>query len=163
MRARPGTTAAHLAALLLLGSAGCSSAARHALTDRDRAEIRSLDTAFVQAWLRDDTTAVLQLFHPNAVLLPPGGAPVEGLQAIRAYWWPNDGSQTRITSFTRDIAEVDGTPELAFFRGAAALGWTYRKAGKENSQSSRSTDLVLVTPDSTGRWRILRQMWSQQP
>lgn len=133
------------------------------LSDRDRAAILALDTAFVQAWLRNDTAGVLALFHPDAVLLPPGGRPVEGVRAIRAYWWPDDGSHTRITAFTRELAEVRGTPDLAWFRGDAALGWVYARNGKEASQTSRSTDLVLVAPDSAGGWRIIRQMWSPAP
>ena len=133
------------------------------LSERDRAAILALDTAFVQAWLRDDTAGGLALFHPDAVLLPPGGRPVEGVRAIRAYWWPDDGSHTRITAFTRELAEVHGTPDLAWFRGDAALGWVYAKNGKEASQTSRSTDLVLLAPDSAGRWRIIRQMWSPAP
>jgi uncharacterized protein (TIGR02246 family) len=133
------------------------------LSDRDRSAILALDTAFVHAWLRDDTAGVLALFHPDAVLLPPGGRPVQGVRAIRAYWWPDDGSHTRITAFTRELAEVQGTPDLAWFRGDAALGWVYAKNGKEASQTSRSTDLVLLAPDSAGGWRIIRQMWSPAP
>ena len=133
------------------------------LSDRDRAAIQALDTAFVQAWIRDDTAGVLALFHPDAVLLPPGGRPVEGVRAIQAYWWPDDGSHTRITAFRRELAEVRGTPELAWFRGDATLGWVYAKDGKEASQTSRSTDLVLLAPDSAGRWQIIRQMWSPAP
>ncbi len=166
MRVQPRTLAALPVFLLLLGVAGCRPAGTRpsrTLTDRDRAAIRALDTAFVQAWLRDDTAAVLRFFHPNAILLPPGAEPVEGLAAIRAYWWPTDGSHTRIKSFTREIVEIDGTPELAYFRGTAALGWVYQKGGKESTQSGRSTDLVLVTPDASKQWRILRQMWNQQP
>ncbi len=133
------------------------------LSDRDRAAIHSLDTAFVQAWLRDDTAAVLALFHPDAVIVPPGGRPVEGLPAIRAYWWPEDGSHTRITAFTRELAEIEGTPTLAWFRGVAALEWVYAKDGKEAAQTSRSNDLVLLSPDSGGRWLITRQMWAPAP
>jgi uncharacterized protein (TIGR02246 family) len=151
-----------LAALLLPGcrSVCPETPAARPLSARDRAAIQALDTAFVQAWLRDDTAGVLALFHPDAVLLPPGGGAVEGLQAIRAYWWPDDGSHTRITAFNRELAEVEGTPALAWFRGVATLGWVYVKDGKEATQTSRSTDLVLVAPDSAGRWRITRQMWA---
>jgi uncharacterized protein (TIGR02246 family) len=117
----------------------------------------------VQAWLRDDTAGVLALFHSDAVLVPPGGLPVMGRRSIRAYWWPDDGSHTRITRFTRELAEVDGTPALAWFRGVATLGWNYTKDGKEATQTSRSNDLVLVAPDSVGRWRITRQMWAPAP
>jgi uncharacterized protein (TIGR02246 family) len=153
-------------ALFLLSACRATSAgpARPpGLSVRDRAAIRALDTAFVQAWLRDDTSGVLALFHPDAVLIPPGGRPVAGLPAIRAYWWPDDGSHTRITTFTRELAEVEGTPALAWFRGVAALGWVYRKDGKEATQTSQSNDLVLVTPDRAGRWRITRQMWAPAP
>jgi len=155
-----------LAALVLLPACRATPADRPAqrrLSDGDRAAIHSLDTAFVQAWLRDDTAGVLALFHPDAVIVPPGARPVKGVRAIRAYWWPEDGSHTRITAFTRELAEVEGTPALAWFRGVAALGWVYAKDGKEAAQTSRSNDLVLVTPDSAGRWRITRQMWAPAP
>ena len=150
----------------LLGGLGCRSDGPpppRDLTERDRAAIHALDTAFVQAWLRDDTAAVLRLFHPDAVLLPPGAEPVEGLAAIRAYWWPTDGSHTRLTAFTREVAEIGGTPELAYFRGPSTIAWVYAKEGKESAQTSRSTDLVLVRPTTDGEWRILRQMWNARP
>jgi uncharacterized protein (TIGR02246 family) len=133
------------------------------LSAGDRAAIRALDSAFVQAWLRDDTTAVLGLFATDAVLMPPGSAPRTGQAAIRAYWWPADGSRTRITAFDRSIAEIGGSRELAFVRGTASLTWDYAKDGKSSAQKGRSTDLMLVAPDASGRWRIVRHMWNTLP
>jgi uncharacterized protein (TIGR02246 family) len=138
-------------------------AASQVLTVSDQAAIRTLDSTFVQGWLQDDTAAVLSVFSPDAVLLPPGSQPIAGLAAIRAYWWPTDGSHTRITSFDRQIVEITGTKGLAFIRGTGSLAWEYVKDGTRQVQSGRSTDLILVAPDSTGRWRVLRQMWSQLP
>lgn len=135
----------------------------HGLTDADRQAIRALDYTFVSAWLRDDTAGVLSVFSAQALLLPPGANPVVGLAAIRGYWWPTDGSHTRITSFTRHIEEIEGTLDLAFMRGTASLGWTYEKGGKRSSQTSRSQDLILVTRDATGHWHVIRQMWSVLP
>lgn len=149
--------------LLLLNLSCAPATGSPGLADADRQAIRALDSAFVNAWLRDDTAAVLSVFSPKAVLLPPGSQPVVGLAAIRGYWWPTDGSHTRITSFTRKIEEIAGTPQLAFMRGTASLGWTYDKSGKRSAQTSRSQDLILVTRDSTGQWRVLRQMWSVLP
>ena len=155
------------AVVLLLLVAACRpapAAPSTSLTDADRAGIHALDTAFVQAWLRDDTAAVLRLFAPMAVLLPPGGKPVEGVAAIRAYWWPTDGSHTKITAFTRDASDIGGKDDFAYFRGAATLGWVYTgKDGKQSAQTSRSTDLVLVARDSSGQWRIVRQIWNPLP
>lgn len=152
-----------LIAVSLEGCAPRSADQSAALTVVDQAAIRSLDSTFVQAWLHDDTTAVLSVFRPDAVLLPPGSQPVSGLAAIRAYWWPLDGSHTRITSFERQIVEIAGTKGLAYMRGTGALGWEYAKGGPPQIQSSRSTDLILVAPDSAGQWRVVRQMWSPFP
>jgi uncharacterized protein (TIGR02246 family) len=151
---------------LLLGLVSCQAPGRTAawsLTNAERDAIRAVDTAFVRAWIRDDTASVLRLFSSDAILFPPGSPPIEGLQAIRTYWWPSDGSHTQITSFIRDVAEISGTRKLAYLRGTAHLAWVYRKDGKRTAQSSRSTDLVLLAPDASGQWRIIRQMWTSVP
>jgi uncharacterized protein (TIGR02246 family) len=164
---RPALAAAIVPAVVwLAGLNGCGGAVppdTGTLTDTDRAAIHALDTAFVQAWLRDDTLGVLELFSPDGVLLPPGSPPVTGTEAIRAFWWPADGSHTRITGFTREPDEVGGAHRLAFYRGRAVLSWEYTKDGRTSAQTSRSTDLILMAPDPSGRWRILRQMWNPRP
>jgi uncharacterized protein (TIGR02246 family) len=133
------------------------------LTDEDRAAIRALDSTFVRGWLSDDTNAVLSVFAADAVLLPPGSKPVRGLPAIRSYWWPVDGSHTRITSFDRHIDEIEGTRQLAFLRGTASLSWIYEKDGHQTAQTSRSIDLLLLARDSAGHWHVIRQMWNTLP
>lgn len=163
---RLGMLLAFLAPGLFSGCAPGDTRSAMALTADDRAAIRALDSTFVQGWLRDDTTAVLSVFRADAVLLPPGSQAVSGLTAIQSYWWPTDGTHTRITSFDRRIIEIEGTRGLAYVRGTAALGWNLRRdfAGTEVvAQSSKSADLVLVAPDSSGRWRVIRQVWGTLP
>ncbi|HVT39766.1 MAG TPA: hypothetical protein VHE78_12015, partial [Gemmatimonadaceae bacterium] len=134
------------------------------LSDADRAAILALDSTFVSGWLKDDTVKVLSVFAPDATLLPPGAQPVTGLAAIRGFWWPKDGSHTRITSFTRTVAEVGGGGGFAFVRGTGALGWSYAKPGeKARAQTSRSTDFIVYARDAAGQWRVTRQMWSALP
>src|SRR4029079_10131929 len=118
--------------------ASCSPPkAERSLTSVDRGAIRALDSTFVQGWLRDDTVAVLSVFHPDAVLLPPASAPVSGLAALRSYWWPTDGSHTRITGFDRRIDEISGVKELAFIRGTGTLTWDYQKGKVTQHQTTR--------------------------
>jgi ketosteroid isomerase-like protein len=153
-------------ALCLCTVASCRPAApvpTLALSAADRDAIRSLDTAFVQAWLRDDTAGVMRLFDSSAILFPPGAQPVAGVPAIRSYWFPADGSHTRITGFTRDPIELDGSGRMAFFRGDAHLAWVYEKAGARTASSSHSMDLVIVAKDTAGRWHIIRQIWATVP
>jgi ketosteroid isomerase-like protein len=134
------------------------------ISDADRAAILAVDSAFVDGWLRNDTTKVLGLFAADAVLMPPGAKPVTGLDAIRAYWWPSDGSHTRITSFTHTIAEVGGGGGFAFVRGTGTAGSTYTGKGERAvARSTRSADLILYSRDAAGHWRVTRQMWSTLP
>ncbi len=154
-----------VAACVALGVAGEIPARgqESLFAEADRAAIRALDARFVRGWLDDDTEAVLRVFAPDATLLPPGSMPLTGQAAIRAYWWPTDGSRTRITAFDRQIDEIEGNGDLAWMRGTARLAWTYEKDGKTTAQTSRSIDLVLLRRDGDGQWRIVRQMWNTLP
>ena len=133
------------------------------LSDADRSQIRALDSMFVRAWLQDDTAGVLRLFADDAMLVPPNAVPVAGRAAIRAWWWPADGSRTRILSFDRDIQEINGSHDLAFMRAIASLSWSYQKSGRTTKQSSRSNDFVVLTRAPNGTWKILRQIWNTRP
>ena len=128
-----------------------------------RAEILAMDSAFVRGWLRDDTAAVIGIFAPNAVVQPPGVPALTGHAAIRAYWFPDDGSSTRILSFDHQVVEVVGSSTLAFVRGASSLKWRYTKDGKTTEQTGRSTDLRVYAADPSGKWKVIRQIWTTVP
>ena len=54
-----------------LAATACTSASPTAqFTADDERAIRALDSVFVAAWLRDDTTAVMTTLAPDAVLMP---------------------------------------------------------------------------------------------
>lgn len=135
-----------------------------ALTDADRAAIRALDSTFVRGWLRNDTAAVLSVFASDAVLVPPGHPPVVGRAAIKAFWWPADGSRTRITSFTRAMDDIGGGGgDLALARGTAVVSWESEKAGQTTRQTTRSAEMLLLARNGGGQWRVIRQMWRPVP
>ena len=129
------------------------------LTSRDSSAIEAVRAAYVRAWLEDDTAGVLATLDTAAVLLPPGQLPVVGHRAIRAFWWPTDGSRTTITAFEWTVDELAGTPELAYTRGISTVGWRYQKDTVRSEQASRSVSLTILGPGADGQWRILRQMW----
>jgi ketosteroid isomerase-like protein len=133
------------------------------LTAAARAEILRLDSTFVRAWLRDDTAGVLGVFAADAVLQPPGVPAVTGLAAIKAFWWPTDGSTTRITTFDHQVVEVVGSSTLAVVRGASTIRWRYSKDGKTSEQTGRSTDVRVYSADPSGKWRVIRQIWVTLP
>jgi len=135
-----------------------SSPVRQFTADDARA-IRAVDSLFVAAWLRDDTAAVMNTLAPDAVLMPAGQAPLATSDAIRVYWWPSDGSHTRILTFQRTIDELGGDGDLAWLRRTDSLTFTYAKGGTTSSLTSRSMSLAILRRQADGAWRFSRVMW----
>ena len=128
----------------------------------DERAIRALDSLFVEAWLRDDTTAGMGTLAPDAVLMPAGQGPLATPEAIRAFWWPTDGSQTRILTFQRAIDEIGGDGDMAWMRRTDSLAFTYAKGGTTSSLMSRSMSLAVLRRQADGGWRFSRVMWGNR-
>jgi len=152
--------AAALAAMATLVSCRDSASAVRPLSDDDRRAIRANDSTYVSAWMRDDTSGVLSTLTADAVLVPGGMQPVRGLAGARAFWFPQDGSHTKLSTFNRSIDEIDGTGDVAYIRGSDSLRFTYSKDGATQDQSLRSITLAIVRRQRDGSWRISRMMWA---
>lgn len=140
---------------------GCAAPATNgvAFTSGDSAAVRATQEAYVAAWLADDSAAVMRTLASGAVLMPPRMQPLTGDSAIRGYWWPTDGSTTRITSFTWEVNEVQGGGGMAYTRGLSTLTWTYEKDTVRQTSTTRSPNLTVLRRESDGTWRITHQMW----
>ena len=130
------------------------------LSDRDRAAIRANDSAYVGAWIRDDTTGVLATLTTDPILIPGGFEPLRGLSAVKGFWWPSDGSHTKVTAFARTVEEIDGAGDVAFVRGADSLRFTYTKGTNAQSSATRSVTLAVVRRQADGTWKIARMLWA---
>ena len=131
--ASPGNMTRVLAALFGVWCAvSCAHPAAevNGLSATDERAIRAVDSSYVAAWLRDDTTGVIATLAPNAVLMPAGHHPLSTLQEIRAFWWPQDGSHTKILTFNRVIDELGGVGDMAFTRGTDTLTFSYGKGSQ---------------------------------
>ena len=141
---------------------GACSPAPPAFTAEDEAAVRALEEAYRTAWLADDSAGVMATLAPDAVLMPAGTEPLAGDSAIRAFWWPDDGSETTITSYEITVDEVEGSGDLAYVRGRGALEFTYRDPdGQESELESRAVHLSVARRGEDGEWRIARRAWSR--
>ena len=152
---RPSYTLPAIALAML----ACAPAEPKAFSSADERAIRQVDSLYVAAWLRDDTAAVLQTLAPDAVLMPAGQRPLATPDDIRAFWWPADGSRTKILTFHRVIDEIAGDPSLAGVRGTDTLTFTYDKGQTHSQLASRSMTLAVWRRQPDGSWRISRMMW----
>ena len=152
---RPG----HTLAGLVLSTLACAPPEPKGFGPADEQAIRQVDSLYVAAWLRDDTAAVLRTLAPDAVLMPAGQRPLATPNDIRAFWWPTDGSRTKILTFHRVIDEMAGDANLAWVRGTDTLTFTYDKGQTHSQLASRSMTLAVWRRQSDGSWRISRMMW----
>ena len=149
----------HSLAGIALAVCACAPAQEQALSPADELAIRQIDSLYVDAWLRDDTTAVLRTLAPDAVLMPTGQRPLATPNDIRAFWWPSDGSRTKILTFHRVIDDIGGDANVAWVRGTDTLTFTYDKGQTHSQLASRSMTLAVVRRQPDGAWRISRMMW----
>ena len=163
-----------LAGVLLSGLAACGdteppdgpasavSSSAASFTPDDREAVRALEEAYRTAWLANDSAAVMATLSPDAVLMPAGVEPLAGDSEIRAYWWPDDGSQTTIDRYEIEVEEVAGSGDLAYLRGRGLLEFTYVDAqGEASDLTSEAAHLSIARRGDDGRWRIARRAWSR--
>ena len=162
MKANPALRRALAAIGIAFPIAACSRAESAAapFSDRDRAAIRANDSAYVTAWMRDDTTGVLATLTADPILIPGGLEPLRGLSAAKGFWWPSDGSHTKLTAFDRTVEEIDGAGDVAFVRGTDSLRFTYTKGASIQASAMRSVTLAVVRRQPDGTWKIGRMMWA---
>src|SRR5262249_49673958 len=130
-----------------------------AFSSKDSAAVLATDSAYVHAWLRDDTTAILNTLAPEAVLMPAGVHPLGSDDAIQAFWWPSNGTRTRVIAFTRTIDEIYGVANLAYVRGTDSVAFTVEPDAAHRVQSIHSMTLTIYRRQSNGSWLMSRMMW----
>jgi len=121
----------------------------------DSARIAEASRAFSDAYVRNDTTALGQVYSDTAVLYPPHRE-IVGRAAIRRYFaWGapyrqlEHAMQSERLTITGDIAVDIGRWTSTGQRGTAA----------PTTASERY--LVVWVRESDGEWRILYDMWHQ--
>jgi uncharacterized protein (TIGR02246 family) len=151
------------AAAIVLAAAVVSAAPVERLAPRDESRIRAVNEAYAAGWRANDPDAVRATFWPDAVLIPQGGAPIRGMDAINRFWWPAGGPATTVTAFTVTTDEVRGSGAMAFTRGGFRLDFSYEENGKKVERTNRGNYMNVFSRDSRGTWRISHRMWGDLP
>jgi len=151
-----------VAATVLFALSGIGLAGSNALDPTDERKVRAVTDTYVFAWRKNEPSAVLAVFWPDAVLIPQGRAAIRGFDAIRAFWWPA-GSPTTVTGFTHTTDEAGGSGSFAFTRGSFVLDFEWESDGKRKRQRNRGNYVMLLRRGPAGEWRISHRMWADLP
>jgi len=113
------------------------------------AQINRVMARWGEAWERDDLDRLADLYWDEAVVIPPGEAPVRGLAEVREWMQRALAETTRIEAFMLDF-DASG--------GMAVVYGNYLLDGQDGRR--RSGPLVTVYLQRGRTWRIRSQVFT---
>ena len=125
------------------------------LSAEDRVAIEALHRAWLDAELRGDSSALLQLCTPTPVWLPPNEAPLCGTAAILR--WLGDQPHTAVLRIDIDDLAIAGVGSFAWklARFCTTLEGPAADAGIVTGSHG-----WLLQRDAAGAWRISVVAWT---
>jgi ketosteroid isomerase-like protein len=128
-----------------------------------RQEIATIPERFVQLALDGDWDGVAELYHPEAIQMPPDQPAVVGREAIRKALSRTLGAEggVRLEEFSLRIHEAEGIGELVYVRAAYRLKLTVAARDGQASIEQHGPYINILRRDDGGHWRIYRQIYSR--
>jgi uncharacterized protein (TIGR02246 family) len=122
---------------------------------KELAALQAADQSWAKAYNSGNAEAVANLYHEQAVLLPPGAPRVNGRAAIKAFFVKDTAeSQKAGVTFILDPKPAGGV--------SGAMGWqsgTY--AVKDKAAKVVETGKYLsVSMKKDGKWLYVRDIWN---
>ncbi|WP_420315730.1 YybH family protein [Ekhidna sp.] len=147
--------------ILIVLISSCSEPSPQGFTEDDQQIVNQMRIDYVDGWLSNDEKKVLDLFHREATIIPSGLSPIQGIQDIKNYWFPNDSSTTTIHSYDVELLNLKGTDSMAYSLEKGILNFTYTKADFTMTKSSTSHASTIYQKGDDGSWKIISRMWTQ--
>ena len=134
-----------------------ADAATAPLSAADQGAIRAADTAFSTAAGAGDAAGLAAMYVPNASLMPPNAATVQGRESIQKFWG------AFVDAYRVNIAlkaeEVEGHGDLAYSRGRYTLDLTPKAKGPAAAHDEGKF-LTIFRRQPDGIWLLAVDMYS---
>lgn len=141
--------------------ASSNSAAEPSRETADRAAIQKLQDRDIAASISYDVDALVSLWTDDGVLMVPNQAPIQGLDALRAFYEKQRDAMANVdvTAYEEEWQEVRIVGDYAFEWGQIH-GRTRKGQGSAESSVTVNAMRVLKRLDS-GDWKIARAIWNE--
>jgi len=106
-----------------------------------------------------DVAAKVRLYAVDAVMLPPQGPAVSGERAIRA--WHEAIFREEISRIDSKVNEVQVFGDWGFASGTTSGTITSRATGQRRNVAEKW--FVVVRRQADGTWKIVRDIWNEEP
>ena len=126
------------------------------LSAEDSFAIEALHNEWLNAELRRDMSALLQLCTPAPVWLPPNEAPLCGRAAILK--WLEEQPHATVRRIDIDHLAIDGLSSFAW--KLATFRTTLESPANASAEVVTGAHGWLLQRDETGAWRIAVVLWT---
>jgi len=93
----------------------CNQVPSNELSESDLDAIKELRIKFQQAWLNNDSSAVMSILAEDIVFMPHHGAPIiMGRNNLAEFWFPPDSPPTTVSHFSCEFYGVEGSGNVGF-------------------------------------------------
>jgi ketosteroid isomerase-like protein len=152
--------ATHTLALLLAAALGCQTAQT---ADTSAAAKRAID-ANNATWARltaaGHADSLAELYHPNAVLLPPNMSPVHGKEAIRGFFGVLNSMSSPPPTLALRTDSVWASGPMAVELGRWHFAWPAGAKRPTGAPAADSGKYIVRWVNENGRWLMAQDMWN---
>jgi uncharacterized protein (TIGR02246 family) len=144
-----------MAVLMALGSAGCQNSGPDAAS---RAELEVTITAFYDAINSGETAARARFFTDNALILPNGGNPIQGREAIQNMFAAGQNAVFRIRD--RKVLDMAVYGDVAYT--VNAYDYAYHLPDEDPAwYPTKNAHIWKRQPDDS--WQLHADIWNSSP
>ncbi|UCD37000.1 MAG: DUF4440 domain-containing protein, partial [Fidelibacterota bacterium] len=141
--------------MAVLGSAGCAGSGSDS---RSRAKLEETITAFYAAINTGETVERARFFSDDALILPNGGNPIHGREAIRNMFAAGQDALFRIRD--REVLDMNISGDLAYT--VNAYDYAYYTPDEEPVwYPTKNIHIWKRQPD--GSWQLHADLWNSSP
>lgn len=146
--------------LFLLLSGSCNQPS----TDQERSQteitIRQIHRDYVEGWLANDEEKIMNLLDADPRIQPNSLRPINGKEAIRKFWFPQDSSTTVINEYSTQIISFNQLDTLATTIHTSLLDWDYQKDSIQFGRRQKGINTTIYKKQADNSWKIWRSMWT---
>jgi ketosteroid isomerase-like protein len=129
-------------------------------SEEENEKILNILQNYVDAWRDMNEERVMSLFEENSIIQPNSLTPSVGKEEIRAFWFPKDGSITKINVFETELLGLNIIDTLAVTTHRSYLDWSYQKDTLNFGMVQKGISTTVYRKQQDQSWKIWRQMWT---